>query len=159
MSIESIVAHDLPSSLLLQKYMVPHLRQLSFDGLLVDARRCDMIPRRVTLVPYQHRRSAFRAETSLGEGIAGILGHRGIATHWPAFRVDGNPLDRGGREVGEGQERAARDLLTGAAVAVTDVDGKSTGGIGYVAAAAAAAKDDFLGIRRRIAACHGKIDR
>lgn len=60
-------------------------------------------------------------------------------------------------EVSESQEWAARYLLTGAAVAVTDVDGKSTGGIGYVAAAAAAAKDDIVISGRRIAACHCKM--
>ena len=117
-----------------------------------------MISSRVTLVPYRHSRSALRTETSLGEGIAGILCHRGVATHWSAFRVDGNPLDGGGRKVSEGQERAARDLLTGAAMTVGNIDGEGTRGIRYVAAAAAATEDNFVVIRRQIAACHCKID-
>ena len=137
--------------------MVSHLRQLSFDGLLVDARCRDMISSRVTLVPYHHSRSAFCAEASFGEGIAGIPGHCGVATHWSAFRVDGDPLNGRGRKVGESQERAARNLLTGPTVTVTDVYGESTGGIGYVAAAAAALEDDIAINGRIVAACHCKL--
>lgn len=118
-----------------------------------------MISSRVTLVPYHHSRSAFCAEASFGEGIAGGLGHCRVTAHWTTFYVDGDPLNGRNRKGGKIQERAAKYVLTGAAVTVSDVDGESTRGIGYVAAAAATTDDNLVVIERRIPACHCEIDR